>query len=74
MLIRCVTVLAGRLGGDLVDGEGAEKELVAHGGLEVGKVGDVGENVARDGGCKVNWLAFEVHGVVAVGDAFEGNL
>lgn len=74
MLIRCVAVLSRRLGGDLVDGEGAEEELVAHSGLEVGEVGDVGEDVAWDGGCEVNWLSFEVHGVVAVGDAFEGHL
>jgi hypothetical protein len=48
--------------------------FVAHGGLKVGEVGDVGEDVARDVGFEVNLLSFEVQGVVAFGDAFEGHL
>jgi hypothetical protein len=74
MLISCVAELAGCLGGNLVDGEGSEEELVAHCGLEVGEIGDVGEDVARDRGSQVDGLAFKVHGVIAFGYAFEGYL
>ena len=67
MLISCVAIFSGRLRGNLVYGEGAEEELVAHCGLEVGEVGDIGKYVARNGRSEVLRLAFEIQGVAALG-------